>query len=426
VDGTGDLNVVNAACAALIRDRGGARRGAAQGELDLVRDAAVAIRAGRIVAVGQTAEVLREFGDPNVAQLDATGRTVLPGLVESHCHPVFAGETYGEEADRQSLDEIAGKEAGIMATVLSTGEADDDWLLARLDNLYPRMVRGGASTLEVKSGYGLSVEGELRALRLLRQSESFTPLTLVPTFLGAHMTPADAASPQAYMHTVLEEMLPLVQSEALADFIDVSCDADLFETALVEHLLDRARAIGMPARVHADGWAAADGWKIAAAKGAVAADHLTYTADDQIREVGPTDTIATLLPIAELVYRTDRRANARLLIEQSVPVAIATDYCSTVHSTSLSTTVGFAIPWFGMTPGEAIVGATLNAAYSLNLGHDRGSLDLGKRGDLTLLDCEHPNEAYLSVGAPLVAAVVIGGAVAWSAGSDTRAHSATP
>lgn len=265
----------------------------------------------------------------------------------------------------------------------------------------------------------------MRALRLLRDSQSLTPLTLIRTFLGAHMTPADAPSPQAYMDTVLDEMLPLVQSDALADFIDVSCDAGLFETSLVERLLDRAHEIGMPARVHADGWAAADGWRIAAAKGAVAADHLTYTSDDQIREVGATDTVATLLPIAELVYRTDRRANARLLIEQGVPVAIATDYCSTVHSTSLATTVGFAIPWFDMTPGEAVVGATLNAAYSLNCGHQRGSLDLGKRGDLTILECEHPNEIYLSVGAPLVAAVVIGGAVAWRADGDALVHSAS-
>jgi imidazolonepropionase len=173
----------------------------------------------------------------------------------------------------------------------------------------------------------------------------------------------------------------------------------------------------MPARVHADGWAAADGWRIAAAKGAVAADHLTYTSDAEILEVGATTTIASLLPIAELVYLCDRRANARLLIDQDVAVVIATDYCSTIHSTSLATTVGFAVPWFQMTPGEAIVGATLNAAYSLNLGHDRGSLDVGKRGDLTILDCEHPNEVYLSIGAPLVSAVVIDGVPVWQ--SDT-------
>jgi imidazolonepropionase len=171
----------------------------------------------------------------------------------------------------------------------------------------------------------------------------------------------------------------------------------------------------MPSRVHADGWAAADGWRVAVAGGAVAADHLTYTADEDILEVGRTDTIATLLPIAELVYLCDRRANARLLIQQGVPVAIATDYCSTIHSTSLVATIGFAVPWFGITPSEAVVGATLNAAYSLCLGHDRGSIDVGKRGDLTVIDCLHPNEIFLGVGSPLSATVIIDGRVVWNA-----------
>jgi imidazolonepropionase len=307
-----------------------------------------------------------------------------------------------------------------MATVISTRSASDAQLLDRLATLFQRILRGGATTLEVKSGYGLSVDGELRALRLLQESRNLTPLTLVSTFLGAHMTPEDAESPDRYIASVLDEMLPQVRTEGLAEFIDVSCDAGLFDTSLVERLLDVAREVGMPARVHADGWAAADGWRIAAANGAVAADHLTYTPDAEILEVGATATIATLLPIAELVYLCERRANARLLIDQHVAVAVATDYCSTIHSTSLATTVGFAIPWFQMTPAEAIVGATLNAAYSLNRGHDRGSLDIGKRGDLTILDCEHPNEMYLSVGAPLVSAVVINGVLAYETDVPTQ------
>jgi imidazolonepropionase len=411
------VNVVNAAQIARICDRGGPRRGAEQGVLDLVRDGAVAIREGRIAAVGATADVLRDFGESGVPTIEARGQTVLPGLVESHCHPVFAGAGFPDGADRQSLDAIAGKEDGIMATVASTRSATDAQLLERLAVLYQRILRGGSTTLEVKSGYGLSVDGELRALRLLKESRGLTPMTLVATFLGAHMTPDDAESPDAYIASVLEDMLPKVRADGLAEFIDVSCDAGLFDAALVERLLDVAREVGMPARVHADGWAAADGWRIAAAKGAVAADHLTYTSDAEILEVGATTTIASLLPIAELVYLCDRRANARLLIDQDVAVVIATDYCSTIHSTSLATTVGFAVPWFQMTPGEAIVGATLNAAYSLNLGHDRGSLDVGKRGDLTILDCEHPNEVYLSIGAPLVSAVVIDGVPVWQ--SDT-------
>ena len=141
----------------------------------------------------------------------------------------------------------------------------------------------------------------------------------------------------------------------------------------------------------------------------MSAEHLTYTSDDEIREVGRTDTVAVVLPMAELIYMTNRRANARLFIEHDVPLAIATDYCSSIHSTSLLNTMGVAAPWFRLTPGEVIVGATLNAAYSLGRQHDAGSLDVGKRGDLIVLDCVHPNELFLAAGAPLLERVIIGG-----------------
>jgi imidazolonepropionase len=178
--------------------------------------------------------------------------------------------------------------------------------------------------------------------------------------------------------------------------------------------MSAARDRGLGIRVHADGWGAADGWRTAVKYGAASADHLTFTSDAEIAEVGTADTIATLLPVAEMIYMTERRANARAFIERDVPVAIATDYCSSIGSSSLATTIGIAVPWFAITPAEAIVGATLNAAYGLGLGADRGSLDDGKRGDLTILATSHPNDVYLALGAALVSAVVIAGEVAWS------------
>jgi imidazolonepropionase len=371
--------------------------------------------------VGPTAAVLAEFGEPAIPTLDASGWTVLPGLVESHCHPLFAPAPAPPEAERLPLDQIVGTEDSIAEAVATTREASDSELLDHLTAVYSRILAGGATTLEVKSGYGLTVDDELRALRLLKESQGLTPMTLAPTFLGAHVTPVDAKSPEAYMRTVLDEMLPRVLELKLAEFIDVSCDDGIFDVRLVEELLARARDVGIPARVHADGWAASDGWRTAVAGGALVADHLTYTSDEDIIDLGATDTIATLLPVAELVYLCDRRANARLLIEQEVPVAIATDFCSSVHSTSLCTTVGLAAPWFRMSPSEAIVGATLNAAHSLQRGHDRGSLDVGKRGDLTILACSHPNEIYVALGSPLVAAVVIDGKYVW-ASADASAR----
>jgi len=214
--------------------------------------------------------------------------------------------------------------------------------------------------------------------------------------------------PLRYTDEVLE-MLPRVVDQGIASFHDVTCERGLFTPTQATRLLQRSRELGISTKVHADAWQSSDGWRTAVAGGAVSAEHLTYTPDSEIREVGATGTVAVLLPQAELVYMTERRANARLLVEQQVPVAIATDYCSSIHATSLPTTIGIAAPWFSLTPAETIVGATLNAAYALRLQHDRGSIDVGKRGDLTLLAAEHPDELSLAVGQQIVADVIVAG-----------------
>jgi imidazolonepropionase len=418
--GRGDLNVCGAAHVALVRDRGGPRRGVEQGLLDLIPDGAVAIRGGRLEAVGATSDVLREWGDGDIPTIDARGKTVLPGLVESHCHPLFKPAPHPDGAHTLPPAEIAGREDRIWDTVACTRAASETELLARLERAYGRALAGGVTTLECKTGYTLTAEGEARDLRLLEQSRRLTPIELVTTFLGAHMVPADAPDESAFIDAVLTDMLPHIGE--LASFADFCCDAGLFEHANVTRMLSEARTRGIPTRVHADGWGPADGWRTAVTYGATTADHLTFTTEAEIAEVGATATIATLLPVAELIYMTERRANARALIDQEVAVAIASDYCSSIAASSLVTTIGLAVPWFGLTPAEAIVGATLNAAYGLGLGEDRGSLDPGKRGDLTILAASHPNEVYLALGSQIVDAVVIGGELAWSAGRGAPAQ----
>jgi imidazolonepropionase len=412
-----DLNVVGAAQLARVCDRGEPRRGRAQGELDLIADGAVAIRDGRVVAVGETAEVLRDFGDPGVPTIDAAGRSVLPGLIECHSHPLFAGSRHAEYAKRlagASLAEIAAGGGGIWASVVATREATDDQLTTQLAAAYRRILAGGVTTLEVKSGYGLTAETELHQLELLASSRSLTPLNLFVSFLGAHVVPAERDA-EAYTDDVLA-MLETVVSQGLADFHDVTCEAGLFTPAQALRLLRRSAELGIPTRTHADAWAGSRGWKTAVAGDALSAEHLTYTPDEEIRAVGQTDTVAVLLPQAELVYMTDRRANARLFIDTGVPVAIATDYCSSIHATALTATIALGAPWFRITPGEAIVGATLNAAYALRAAGDRGSIDPGKRGDLTILSVDHPEELCLAAGQDVVSQVVIGGEVVHAAG----------
>jgi len=404
-----DLNVIHASQLARVADSGAARRGAEQDELNLVADGAVAIRDGLITAVGPTDDVLGESGD-DVTTVDASGMTVLPGLIECHSHPLFAGSRHAEYARRlagASLQEVAAAGGGIWATVQATREATDDELRDGLRRAYERILTGGVTTLEVKSGYGLTEGSELSQLALLDRSRELTPLELVISFLGAHVVPAGLDG-DAYTAQVLE-MLPKVVAGGLASFHDITCERGLFTPEQAGRLFDRSRELGIPTKAHADAWQSSEGWRTAVGGGAVSAEHLTYTPDAEIREVGATNTVAVLLPQAELVYMTDRRANARLLIDQQVPVAIATDYCSSIHATSLATTIGIAAPWFSLTPSEGIVGATLNAAYALRLNHNRGSIDPGKRGDLTILTAEHPDELCLAVGQHVVGEVVIAG-----------------
>jgi imidazolonepropionase len=410
---TGNLNVVHAAQLAQVHDDGAARRGASQGEMHLIEDGAIAIRDGVIVAVGRTSDVIAEWGDPFVRTLDATGQTVVPGLVECHSHPIFAGERHAEYAERlggASLAEVAARGGGIWSSVIATRSASDQELLARLTQAYERIAAGGVTTLEVKSGYGLTVGTELQQLAVLEASRSLTPMELVITFLGAHVVPRDlTGGADTYTDLVATEMLPAVMRQGVAQFQDVTVEDGLFTPVQALRLMAESHAAGLPVRVHADAWKMSQGWQTAVEGSAISAEHLTYTPDDEINAVGATDTIAVLLPIAELIYMTDRRANARLFIDNNVPVAIATDYCSSIHATSLLATMGSAAPWFRLTPGEVLVGATLNAAYSLGLQHRCGSLDIGKRGDLLVLDCPHPNEIFLGVGAGMLHEVVIGG-----------------
>ena len=406
-----DLNIVHAAALCRIHDDGGPRRGATQGDLDILSDGAVAIRGGVIVAVGATDEVLAAHGHDGAPTIDATGKTVVPGLVECHSHPIFDGERHDEYAERlggASLAEVAARGGGIWRSVLATRAADDDVLLERLAAAYARVLKGGVTTLEVKSGYGLTVAEELRSLRLLEASRALTQMDLVVTFLGAHVVPRGLEA-QDYTDLIDHEMLPAVLAQGLAEFQDVTVEDGLFTPEQALRLMARSHEVGLPVRVHADAWKTSQGWQTAVQGRAISAEHLTYTPDEEILAVGTTDTVAVLLPIAELIYMTDRRANARLFIEQQVPVAISTDYCSSIHATSLLNTLATAAPWFRMTPGEVLVGATLNAAYSLGRQTDRGSLDVGKRGDVLVLDCPHPDEICLAAGAPVLQDTVIAG-----------------
>jgi imidazolonepropionase len=408
-----DLLIVHADSLCRVRDHGAPRRGASQGEMDVVSDGALAVAGERIVAVGTTAEVQAACDAGGATVIDARGATVLPGLVEAHSHPVFAGSRHREYAQRLAgvpMREVVAAGGGIWNSVLRTRAAPDDALRGAAGRAFRRMLADGITTVEAKSGYGLDTEQELRSLRLLDEARQEVAQDVALTFLGQHVVP-EGMTADRYTQLICDQMLPAVAEQGLAEWCDVTCEAGYFTPAQCRRVLDRAVQLGMPLRVHTDAWSPSQGWPLAAEMGAISADHLTFTTDEEIRAVGRTDTIAVLVPVAELVYLSPRRANARLLIEQEVPVAIATDYCSSIPVHSLRFAIGEGAAWLGMTPGQCIVGATLNAAYSISRQSDVGSLDPGKLADVLILDCEHPERFVWELGMTPVRTVIKRGRV---------------
>ena len=403
-----DLVIAHAASLCQIKDSGGPRRGASQSELDIVADGAIAVAGETIIAVGSTAEVSAAVDSAGAEVIDASGMTVLPGLVEAHSHPVFAGSRYLEYAQRLSgvpRAEILAAGGGIWNSVLQTRAASDAELLERTIRAFALMLADGITTAEAKSGYGLTPEQELRSLRLIDAARQRAALEVAPTFLGAHVVPA-GMDVDSYVTQICEEMLPAVAEQGIAEFCDVSCEAGDFDVRQARRVIECSSRYGFPCRIHADAWTASGAWPLAAEMGALTADHLSGTSDEEIRSVGRTDTIAVLLPTAELTYLMTRHANARLLIEQEVPVAIATDYCSSIPAYSLRASIGLASARLAMTPGEAIVGATLNAAYSLKRQDRIGSLEPGKQADILVLNCEHPFQLVWELGQTPVQRVI--------------------
>lgn len=364
----------------------GPRRGREQSTVDVVENGSMYVSGGWIRKVGTAAEVTSGVDLATVRVVDARGRIVLPGLVDAHTHPLFAGDRVAEYAMRlggRSRAEIAARGGGIGETVRTSRAADDDVLLAALDAFLARMPAFGVTTVEVKSGYGQSTEHELRHLSVIETAAERAPVAVVPTFLGAHVVP-DGFDAAAYADLIVAEMLPAVVAQGVARTCDVCCGP--FSPTQCSDILRRAAELGLSGRMHADSAASGRGWQTAAACGVVTADHLTFTPEAEIDEVGPVPTAAVLVPYAELVYFTPTRAPARKFIDNEVPVVIASDYSSSIAAPPLYQVLPFAAAWYRMTPAEVLAATTANAAYALGLGSEVGTLTAGKRADFIVVD----------------------------------------
>ena len=372
-------------------------------ELAAIEDGAVLIRDGLIAAAGPSDHVSGEAGR-NAHVIDASGSVVMPGYVDAHTHPVFAGtreDEYCLRAAGLTYQEIAARGGGILSTVRNTRAASEQELFELALPRVQRFLSYGTSTIEAKSGYGLTLEDELKILRVIRRLAEETPLDVVPTFLGAHEIPAEFRNPdepgqgrEEYLRLVTDEMLPAVARDRLARFCDVFCESHVFTPEESRTVLNRAGELGLGARLHAEQLTLCGGARLGAELGAATVDHLENIDDDGIACLGVSGVIGVLLPGAVFNLGLTRYAPARKLIDAGVPVVLATDFNpGTCPTEAMTAILPSACLDFGLTPAEAIVAATSNAAYALGLSGTVGSLEVGKAADAQILDV--PNHLHL-------------------------------
>lgn len=394
-----------------------ARRGREQGEILRIRNPALRAENGVLLFVGTDADYRREYGGrPADVTVDAAGGTLLPGFVDAHTHPVWTGDR-GEEIGRrlagESYSKIAAEGGGILATVRATRAAPDDELSSTVRRRLRRMLEHGTTTVETKSGYGLTEKDEIRALRLLRAlSEDPDLPAIVPTLLAAHEVPPELRDRRGeWVRIVAEEIVPRVADEGLARFCDVFCEEGVFTVAESRAILEAARRAGLGMRIHADELARSGGTLLAAELGAASADHLLFAGGEEIAALAASPTVAVILPGTAWWMRS-RRAPARSMIEAGVPIAVASDSNpGTCFTESLAAVAPHACLESGLTVEETLTGMTLNAAASIGLADRIGSLEPGKAADVVVLDAPDDRHLVYHWGVNSVKTVVRGGRV---------------
>jgi imidazolonepropionase len=386
------------------------RVGNEMSDLAIIRDGGMLMRDGKIDVVGPSDEIEKKAGDAQV--FDAKGRVILPGFVDAHTHLVFAGnrlDDFERRARGETYEQIAAAGGGIWSTVEKTRAASDIDLFKQAKKHAQWFLKCGTTTVEAKSGYGLTVNDELEILRTIQRVTQETPLDCVPTFLGAHSIPREHQAPE-YVDLIVNEMLPRVVKDKLAEFCDIFCERGYFDLEQSRKILTVAKKLGLKLRMHADQLTNSGAAKLAAELGATTVDHLEKTDERGIAAMKSASVQPVLLPGSVYALGSTGYPRAREMIEAGLAVVLATDFNPGSSPTpSMPMVLSLACTQMKMSPTETIAASTINAAHSLGRGDKIGSLEAGKLANFAVFDCEDYRELAYWFGFPQTHSVYVRG-----------------
>jgi imidazolonepropionase len=385
------------------------------GDFQILNDAAIAYDNETIKFVGPSKEVLDQFR--KAKKINVAGKVLIPGFVDSHTHLVFGGDRSQEYLMRlcgATYQEIAASGGGILHTMRETRAGSPDELTEKALSNLKLMLKNGTTTVEVKSGYGLSWEHERKLLKIVEALKKQTSIDLVSTFLGAHDFPPEV-SRENYVRQVIDEMLPQVAEEKLAEFCDVFCDQGYYSIEQTREISNRAKQLGLKIKLHVDELADVGGAALAAELKAVSADHLIFANDDGIRKMAKAKVCAVLLPGTSIGLKSGKHAPARRMVESGVRVALATDFNpGTCYSHSMLFMMQLGALLYRLNAEETLTAATLNAAAAIDRSDQIGSLEPGKQMDCLVFDIPHYGYLFYNLGVYHLETVIKRGKVAWN------------
>lgn len=392
----------------------GPKRGDAMRDVGLISDGALAINEGRIVALGRSSDLLADYDATQ--SIDASGKIVCPGFVDCHTHLIYGGDRSDEFEMRiagASYMEIMAAGGGILNTMQGTRAASEAELEARASNLLDTMLYLGTTTVEIKTGYGLDTDTEVKMLRVIEILDQSHPVELIPTFLGAHAIPPEYRDQSdAFVDLVIDEMLPAAESwyaqshfkqQGVPFFVDVFCERNAFDVAQSRRILEAAKSRGLLLKAHVDEFTALGGLSLALSLGVTSVDHLDVSTPDEIAALADSSSVAVLLPAVNFNLGSTHFADARAILDSGAAVALSTDFNpGSAPCVSLPLVMGMATRYQKMLPSEALNAVTINAAHALGIANRVGSLAVGKQADVLILDVpDYRHLAYVLGGNPV-------------------------